>query len=93
MCAASQASACPCVQMLWATGSKPDSLMETESETKRPGCQIPPHLLQRERERERNKGMGRSSSEFRVDCSMCVCVCVCVCVGTCECVSDSMVHL
>ena len=82
----------PCVQMLWATGSKPESLMETESETKRPGCQIP--LIsyrerERERERERNKGMGRSSSEFRMDCS----VCVCVCVGTCECVSDSMVHL
>ena len=80
----------PCVQMLWATGSKPESLMETESETKRPGCQIPLiSYRERERERERNKGMGRSSSEFRMDCS----VCVCVCVGTCECVSDSMVHL
>ena len=82
----------PCVQMLWATGSKPESLMETESETKRPGCQIPLiSYRERERERERNKVMGRSSSEFRMDCS--VCVCVCVCVGTCECVSDSMVHL
>ena len=93
MCAASQASACPCVQMLWATGSKPESPMETDSETKRPACQI---SLISYREREM-KGWAEAAQNLGWMCSVCVCVqvcvCVCVCVGTCECVSDSMVHL
>ena len=92
MCAVSQASACLCVQMLWATGSEPERLMETESETKRRGCQIP-LISYRERERE-IKGWAEAAQNLGWMCSVvCVCVCVCVCVGTCERVSDSMVHL
>ena len=61
MRAASQASACLCVQMLRATGSKPERLMETKSETKSCGCQIP-LVSDRERERDRNKGKQKQFS-------------------------------
>ena len=69
----------PCVQMLWATGSKPESLMETESETKRPGCQIPLiSYREREREREREiKGWAEAAQNLGW---IAVCVCVCVCL-------------
>lgn len=76
--------------MLWATGSEPERPMRQSQRQRDVAAKFPSSPTERERERE-IKGWAEEL-RFRMDVQ-CVYACVCVCVGTCECVSDSMVHL